>query len=104
MADKGVYFTQSDIKSVYRHLKSNKCWAVNLLSPSTFGKGNTFGALQFVLENRKFWEQMAIAHSILTLDGGVRFYGFFSAFGLTIKVVSLKVASGLKEINFLAFS
>ena len=44
---------------------------------------------------------MAVAHSIFTLDGG--FQLLWAAFDLLMTVVPLKVALGLKKIDFWAF-
>ena len=51
--------------------------------------------------NSFFFKQMAVAHSIFTLDGEVQL--FWSAFDMLMTVVPLKVALGLGKFDFLAF-
>ena len=48
-----------------------------------------------------FVKQMAVAHSIFTLDVGVQL--FWAAFDLPMTVVPLKVALGLEKFDFWAF-
>ena len=53
---------------------------------------------QFVYKKIK---QMAVAHSIFTLDGVVQL--FWAAFDMSVTVVPLKVALGLEKFDFWAF-
>ena len=48
-----------------------------------------------------FFKQMAVDHSIFTLDGGVQL--FWAAFVMPVTVVPLKVALGFKKIDFCLF-
>ena len=48
-----------------------------------------------------FFKQMAVAHSIFTLDGG--FQLFWAAFDLLMTVVPLKVALGWDKFDFWPF-
>ena len=48
-----------------------------------------------------FFKQMAVAHSIFTLDGGVQL--FWAAFDMPVTVVPLKVALGWDKFDFWAF-
>ena len=48
-----------------------------------------------------FCKQMAVAHSIFTLDGG--FQLFYAAFDMPVTGVALKVALGCKKIVFWPF-
>ena len=48
-----------------------------------------------------FFKQMAVGHSIFTLDGEFQLY--WAAFDLPMSVVPLKVSLGLERIDFWAF-
>ena len=51
--------------------------------------------------NNFFFKQMAVAHSMFTLDGGVQL--FWTAVDLILAVVPLKVALGYEKNEFGAF-
>ena len=60
----------------------------------------------FLKKNSKFFtmfffKEMAVAHSIFTLDGWVQL--FWAAFDIPVTGVPLKVALGYKKIVFWAF-
>ena len=68
-------------------------------SPSKVNIGSARAV--FLKNNSKFlifFKQMAVAHSIFTLDGG--FQLFWAAFDLPMTVVPLKVALRLKKLDF----
>ena len=54
------------------------------------------------ITKKTFFNQIAVAHSIFTLDG-VGFQLFWAAFDLLVTVVPLKVALGLDKFDFWAF-
>ena len=55
-----------------------------------------------MLGKKIFFKQMAVAHSIFTLDGG--FQLFWAGFDLSVTVVPIKVALGLGKNDFWALT